>query len=162
MKLLSDRRGEGELFTVFTVAALFLLLSLLLTVIGTETRTNAIRRAVTDEMAALEYRITADTYRAVREGDLADYERILLRSQSYREALLRTAEEHIAENCPLQTEYYELESPSLSFEREGEGCVRYTLSFQLSTYVTFLGIRGRIRTEDISLSAVHTLTAVPD
>ena len=162
MKLLSDRRGEGELFTVFAVAALFLLLSLLLTVIGTETRTSEIRRAVTDEMAAIEYRITEDTYRAMREGDLADYERILLSSEGYREALLRMAQENLAEHCSLSNEYYEMDSLRLSFERAGEGCVRYTLSFHLSTYVTFLGIRGRIRTEDIALSAVHTLTAVPD
>ncbi len=162
MKLRPDTRGEGELFTVFAVAAMFLLLSLLLTVIGTETRTDQIRRAVTDEMAAIEYRITEDTYRALREGDLADYERILLRSEGYRDALLRMAEEHISEHCSLSNAYYELDGLALSFAREGEGCVRYTLSFSLSTYVTFLGIRGRIRTEDISLSAVHTLTALPD
>lgn len=154
MRYLRDERGASTPFVLCFVLAMVILLVLLMTWVSAEINCIAVRNTIKNELTNVSIRISSDTYRAMREGNLAEYYRILTRDEAYRTELERLVESKITEAMPLETESYKVDDISLSFSQSGDN-VEYIFTCDVEYYVSLFGDNRTVREEAIKLSGKH-------
>lgn len=88
MKYLKNDRGDfGVPFTACFILAMVILLVMLMTWVSAEVTCLCIRNTVKNELTNVSIRISEDTYKAMREGNLNEYYRTLTDDEVYRNGL---------------------------------------------------------------------------
>ena len=94
MKYLKNDRGDfGVPFIACFILAMVILLVMLMTWVSAEVTCLCIRNTVKNELTNVSIRISEDTYRAMREGNLTEYYHTLADDAAYRsdlESLVKT------------------------------------------------------------------------
>jgi hypothetical protein len=159
MRYLKNNRGDfGVPFTACFVLAMVILLVMLMTWVSVEVTCLCIRNTVKNELTNVSIRISEDTYRAMREGNLTEYYHTLTDDTAYRSELESLVKNKIASAMPLQTETYKLDNITLTFAENGDN-IEYILTCDVEYYVSLFGGNRTVREESIMLTGRHNLKA---
>ena len=157
IRYLKNERGDsGVPFTGFFVMAMVILLALLMMWISAEITFIGIRNSVKNELTSVSIRISEDTYKAMREGNLNAYYQTLTSDTSYQNELQQMIRENIASAMPLETSSYQVEDIALTFQENGDN-IEYVLTCNVEYYVSLFGNARTIRAEEIELSGRHNI-----
>lgn len=158
-KHLKNERGDSAVpFTAFFVMALVILLVQLMIWVSAEINCIVIRNTVKNELTNVSIRISEDTYKAMREGNLNEYFRTLTNDESYRGELSELVISNINAAIPTQTENYKVENIELTFS-ENADCIEYIVTCDIEYYVSLFGTVRTIQTEEIEIGGKHNLKA---
>ena len=159
MKYLKNDRGDfGVPFIACFILAMVILLVMLMTWVSAEVTCLCIRNTVKNELTNVSIRISEDTYRAMREGNLTEYYRTLTDDAAYRSDLESLVKTKIASAMPLVTDTYKLDNIALTFAENGDN-IEYILICDVEYYVSLFGDNRTVREESIELSGRHNLKA---
>ena len=157
IRYLKNERGDSVVpFTGFFVMAMVILLALLMMWVSAEITFINIRNNVKNELTNVSIRISEDTYKAMREGNLNAYYDTLTSDTSYQSELQQMIRENIASAMPLETSSYHVEDIALTFQKTGDS-IEYVLTCNVEYYVSLFQDAKTIRTEEIILSGRHNL-----
>lgn len=157
MKYLKNERGDSVVpFTAFFVMAMVILLVLLMMWVSAEITFINIRNSVKNELTNVSIRISEDTYKAMREGNLDAYYQTLTSDTSYQSELQHMIRDNIAAAMPLETSSYCVEDIALNFNQSGDN-IEYILTCNVEYYVSLFGDARTIRAESIELSGRHNI-----
>lgn len=158
-KYLKNDRGSSEVpFIACFILAMVILMVLLMIWVSAEVTCLSIRNTVKNELTNVSIRISEDTYKAMREGNLTEYYRTLTDDAAYRSDLESLVKTKIASAMPLQTETYKLDNIALTFAENGDN-IEYILTCDVEYYVSMFGDNRTVRREAIELSGRHNLKA---
>lgn len=108
IRYLKNERGDSVVpFTGFFVMAMVILLAQLMMWVSAEITFINIRNSVKNELTNVSIRISEDTYKAMREGNLNAYYETLTSDASYQAELQQMIRENIASAMPLETSSYQ-------------------------------------------------------
>lgn len=159
MKYLRNERGDSVVpFTACFIVALVILLVQLMIWVSAEINCIVIRNTVKNELTNISIRISEDTYKAMREGNLSEYYRTLTDDESYRTELRELVISNINAAMPTQTDNYKVENIELSFT-ENTDSIEYIVTCDVEYYVSLFGEPRTIRTEEIEIGGKHNLKA---
>lgn len=159
MKYLRNERGDSVVpFTTFFVMALVILLVQLMIWVSAEINCIVIRNTVKNELTNISIRISEDTYKAMREGNLSEYYHTLNDDEAYRDELRDMVISNINAAMPTQTENYKVENIELTFS-ENSDSIEYIVTCDVEYYVSLFGDTRTIRTEEIEIGGKHNLKA---
>ena len=159
IKHLRNERGDSVVpFTAFFVMALVILLVQLMIWVSAEINCIVIRNTVKIELTNVSIRISEDTYKAMREGNLREYYRILTDDVSYKEELRQLVISNINAAMPTQTENYKVDNIELTFSQNADS-IEYIVTCDVEYYVSLFGDVRTIRTEEIEIGGKHNLKA---
>jgi hypothetical protein len=159
MKYLKNNRGDfGVPFIACYILAMVILMVMLMTWVSAEVTCLCIRNTVKNELTNVSIRISEDTYRAMREGNLTEYYHTLTDDAAYRSELESLVKNKIASAMPLQTETYKLDNITLTFAENGDN-IEYILTCDVEYYVSLFGGNRTVREESIMLTGRHNLKA---
>ena len=128
MKYLKNDRGDfGVPFIACYILAMVILMVQLMTWVSAEVTCLCIRNAVKNELTNVSIRISEDTYRAMREGNLTEYYHTLTDDAAYRSGLEALVKTKIASAMPLVTDTYKLDNIALTFAENGDN-IEYILT----------------------------------
>ncbi len=154
---LKNEHGEfGVPFTAFFVMAMVILLALLIIWVSAEVTFINIRNSISNELNNLSIRISEDTYKAMREGNLNAYYQKLSSDTSYQKELQQLICENIKTAMPMKTSSYKVEDIALTF-KENKDSIEYVLTCNVEYYVSLFGNARTIRAEEIELSGRHNI-----
>ncbi len=154
-RYLKNERGDSVVpFTGFFVMAMVILLALLMMWVSAEITFINIRNSVKNELTNVSIRISEDTYKSMREGNLDAYYDTLTSNTSYQAELQQMIRENIASAMPLETSSYQVEDIALNFQKNGDN-IEYTLICNVEYYVSLFGDARTIRAEEIELTGRH-------
>ncbi len=157
MKYLRNERGSIPLpLTPFFVVALVILLSMMMMWISSEITFTGIRNTVKNELTNVSIRISEDTYKAMREGNLPAYYEILSGDATYRAELETLVKTKIADAMPLSGSNYKVENISLTFSENGDN-IEYVFHCDVEYYLSLFGDDRTIREDSIELTGKHNL-----
>ena len=157
IRYLKNERGDSVVpFTGFFVMAMVILLALLMMWISAEITFIGIRNSVKNELTNVSIRISEDTYKAMREGNLNAYYETLTSDDFYQAELQQMIRENIASAMPLETSSYHVEDIALTFQENGDN-IEYVLTCNVEYYVSLFGYARTIRAEEIELSGRHNI-----
>lgn len=152
---LKNERGTSSVpFTPFFVVAMVILLALVMMWMSAEITFINIRNTVKNEMTNVSIRISEDTYKAMREGNLNAYYQTLTSDISYQGELQQMIRKNIESAMPMKTASYHVEDVALSFQKNGDN-IEYILTCNVKYYVSLFGDAKTIRAEAIKLSGRH-------
>ncbi len=154
-KYLQNDRGSIPFVTAFVVA-MIVLLALLMMWVSAEIHCIGIKNNVKNELTNVSIRISEDTYKAMREGNLDEYYRTLTHSSSYRNELKNLVKTKITETMPLETESYKIDDINLRFEENGDN-IEYIFTCDVEYYVSLFGDQRTIRKDAIEFSGKHSM-----
>ncbi len=154
-KYLKNDRGNVP-FTACFVLAMMILLTMLMLWVSAEVTCINIRNNIKNELTNVSIRISGDTYKAMREGNLAEYYRTLTDDPAYRADLEALVKTKLAAAMPMQTENYRIDNVSLSFAENGDN-IEYIFTCDVEYYISLFGDNRVIREEAIELSGKHNL-----
>lgn len=156
---LKNERGDFSVpFTTLFVMAMVILLVHLMTWVGAEITFINIRNNVKNELTNVSIRISEDTYKAMREGDLDAYYHTLSSDTAYQGELQQLIRDNIASAMPLETSSYKVEDIALTFHQNGDN-IEYVLTCNVEYFVSLFGDDRTIRAEAIELSGRHNIKA---
>jgi len=159
MKYLKNDRGDfGVPFIACFILAMVILLVMLMTWVSAEVTCLCIRNTVKNELTNVSIRISEDTYRAMREGNLTEYYHTLADDAAYRSGLEALVKNKIASAMPLVTDTYKLDNIALTFAENGDN-IEYILTCDVEYYVSLFGDTRTVRRKAIELSGRHNLKA---
>ena len=157
IRYLKNERGDSAVpFTGFFVMAMVILLAQLMMWVSAEITFINIRNSVKNELTNISIRISEDTYKAMREGNLNAYYETLTSDASYQAELQQMIRENIASAMPLETSSYQVEDIALNFQENGDS-IEYVLTCNVEYYVSLFGNARTIRAEEIELSGCHNI-----
>lgn len=152
--VLHNEKGSVNVYTVFFLLALIILLALFMTWTGTEVTMIRVRNAMQTELSNLAIRISDDTYQAMRENNLDAYCERLTTSSVYQNELLGMVRDNLTKEITEETETYKLSGLKLSFQTEDE-CIVYTLTCDVDCFLSLFGEPVTVRAEKMSLTGLH-------
>ena len=159
MKYLKNDRGDfGVPFIACFILAMVILLVMLMTWVSAEVTCLCIRHTVKNELTNVSIRISEDTYRAMREGNLTEYYHTLADDAAYRSDLESLVKTKIASAMPLVSDTYKLDNITLTFAENGDN-IEYILTCDVEYYVSLFGGNRTVREESIMLTGRHNLKA---
>lgn len=159
MKYLKNDCGSSEVpFITCFILAMVILLVMLLTWVSAEVTCLCIRNTVKNELTNVSIRISEDTYKAMREGNLTEYYRTLTDDAAYRSDLESLVKTKIASAMPLVTDTYRLDNIALTFAENGDN-IEYILTCDVEYYVSLFGDNRTVRRDAIELSGRHNMKA---
>ena len=154
-RYLKNERGDSFVpFTCFFVIAMVILLALLMMWVSAEITFMNIRNSVKNELTNVSIRISEDTYKAMREGNLDAYYDMLAEDTSYKLDLQQMIRDNIESSMPLEAYSYKIEDIALKFHNNGDN-IEYTLICNVEYYVSLFGDSRTIRAEEIELTGRH-------
>ena len=157
IRYLRNERGDSVVpFTTFFVMALVILLVQLMIWVSAEINCIVIRNTVKNELTNVSIRISEDTYKAMREGNLSEYYRTLTDDESYKTELRELVISNINSELPMETENYKVENIELSFSENADS-IEYIITCDVEYYVSLFGTARTIRTEEIEIGGKHNL-----
>ncbi len=157
MKYLRNERGDSVVpFTALFVMALVILLVQLMIWVSAEINCIIIRNTVKNELTNISIRISEDTYKAMREGNLSEYYRTLTDDEGYREELRELVVSNINAAMPTQTENYKVDNIELTFTENADS-IEYIVTCDVEYYVSLFGDARTIRTDEIEIAGKHNL-----
>ncbi len=158
-KYLKNERGSVPMpLTPFIVVAIVILLSFLMTWISAEITFTGIRNTVKNELTNVSIRISEDTYKAMREGNLAAYHETLTSDDTYRSELEALVKEKIETAMPLTTDNYVVDNISLTFS-ENSDSIEYVFHCDVEYYLSLFGDHRTVREDSIELTGKHNIKA---
>lgn len=157
IKYLRNERGDSVVpFTAFFVMALVILLVQLMIWVSAEINCIVIRNTVKNELTNVSIRISEDTYKAMREGNLSEYYRTLTDDEAYKDDLRELVISNINSELPMETENYKVDNIELSFSENADS-IEYIITCDVEYYVSLFGDARTIRTEEIEIGGKHNL-----
>lgn len=157
MRYIKNERGDSVIpFTAFFVMAMVILLVLLMMWVSAEITFINIRNSVKSELANVSVRISEDTYKAMREGNLSAYYNTLTSDTSYQTELQQMIRDNIASTMPLETSSYQVKDVALDFIQSGDN-IEYVLTCNVEYYASLFGDTRTIHAESIELSGRHSI-----
>ena len=157
IRYLKNERGDSVVpFTGFFVMAMVILLALLMMWISAEITFIGIRNSVKNELTNVSIRISEDTYKAMREGNLNAYYETLTSDDSYQAELQQMIRENIASAMPLETSSYQVEDIALTFQKNGDS-IEYVLTCDVVFFINIIGDMKTVQTAPLSFSGRHAI-----
>ncbi len=157
MKHLMNERGSVPLpLTPFFVVALVILLSMIMMWISSEITFTGIRNTIKNELTNVSIRISEDTYKAMREGNLTAYHETLTEDVTYRAELETLVKTKIADAMPLSGNNYTVDNISLTFLENGDN-IEYIFHCDVEYYLSLFGDSHTVREDSIELTGKHNL-----
>lgn len=154
---LKNEKGTGSVpFTPFFVVAMVILLALVMMWMSAEITFINIRNTVKNEMTNISIRISEDTYKAMREGNLNAYYQTLTSDTSYQGELQQMIRKNIESAMPMKTSAYHVEDVALHFQQNGDN-IEYILTCNVDYHVSLFGDTRTIRAKAIRLSGKHSI-----
>ncbi len=157
MKHLKNEKGSVPIpLTPFIIVGLIILLSMLMTWISSEITFIGIRNTVKNELTNVSIRISEDTYKAMREGNLSAYHDTLSGDAAYRAELETLVKTKIADAMPLTGNNYTVDNISLTFSENGDN-IEYVFHCDVAYYLSLFGDNRTVREDAIELTGKHNL-----
>lgn len=156
MKYIKNNRGEFTPFTVCLILVLNILLALLMLWLSFQINCSNVRNAVKNELTNVSIRISSDTYKAMREGNLSEYYRRLSGNVEYEAELEDMVKTNIAASIPLENDNYSVSNIDLKF-RQNSDSIEYIITCDVEYYIALFGDRRTISAEDIELTGRYNL-----
>lgn len=154
-RYLKNENGSSTVpFTAFFIIAMVILLTLLMIWMSAEVTFINIRNTVKNEMTNVSIRISEDTYKAMREGNLNAYYQTLTSDTAYQGELQQMIRKNIESAMPMKTNAYHVEDGALHFQQNGDN-IEYILTCNVKYYVSPFGDARTIRAEAVKLSGRH-------
>ena len=147
---------KNTVFTTCFVLAMIILLTLLMVWASAEITFINIRNTVKNELTNVAIRISEDTYKAMREGNLDEYHTTLTGDAAYKSELTSMVKSNIAAEMPLVTDNYKIENITLTFTENADN-IEYTLTCDIEYYVSLFGDSRTIRAEELELTGRHNI-----
>ena len=147
---------KNTVFTTCFVMAMVILLTLLMIWTSAEITFINIRNTVKNELTNVAIRISEDTYKAMREGNLELYHATLSSDAIYKAELTSMFKSNIAAEMPLVTDSYKIENIALTFTENADN-IEYTLTCDIEYYVSLFGDSRTIRAEELELTGLHNI-----
>lgn len=159
MRYFKNERGDSVVpFTAFFVMAMVILLVLLMMWVSAEITFINIRNSVKNELTNVSIRISEDTYKAMREGNLSEYYHTLTDDETYKGELRDLVVSNINTALPMETENYKVDNIELTFSENADS-IEYIITCDVEYYVSLFGDARTIRTEEIEIGGKHNLKA---
>ena len=147
---------KNTVFTTCFVMAMVILLTLLMIWTSAEITFINIRNTVKNELTNVAIRISEDTYKAMREGNLDRYHAALSSDAAYKSELTSMVKSNITAEMPLVTDSYKIENITLTFTENADN-IEYTLTCDIEYYVSLFGDSRTIRAEELELTGRHNI-----
>ena len=154
-KYLRNENGNIPFIPCFVVAMMVLLVSVMVYVTA-EINCIHVRNTIKNELTNVSARISADTYKAMREGNLGEYYLTLTDDSAYKAELENLVVSKIESAMPLETDNYKIENIVLNFIENSDN-IEYVLTCNVEYYVSLFGNARTIRAEEIELSGCHNI-----
>jgi len=133
-----------------------ILLTLLMIWTSAEITFINIRNTVKNELTNVAIRISEDTYKAMREGNLDRYQTTLTGNAAYKAELTSMVKSNITAEMPLTTDSYKIENITLTFTESADS-IEYTLTCDIEYYISLFGDSRIIRAEKLELTGRHNI-----
>lgn len=153
-QFLTNDRGDLTIGAVILILFLNLLTAFLMLFASVQAQTLQIRNSVTQELNNLSAVIAADTHRAMREGNLEEYEKIC-NSEQYHNQLRRIFTDNLSEHLQMDTRAYHIERGTVEVENVGDA-IRFTYTADVQYRVHMFGSTYPVFNREIRLSGSHT------
>ena len=147
---------KNTVFTTCFVMAMVILLTLLMIWTSAEITFINIRNTVKNELTNVAIRISEDTYKAMREGNLEEYHATLSSDAVYKAELTSMVKSNITAEMPLATDSYKIENIALNFIENADN-IAYTLTCDIEYFVSLFGDSRTIRAEELELTGRHNI-----
>lgn len=153
MKAFRNQKGSGIIYAMGIIMFASVMLALMLTMAAAITNVQSARRTINTELAAISYEITQQTYTAMREGNLAEYE-AKLSDPVYEAELRQQIIRGIETNRELENDNMVVDNIRFDLSEDGEQ-ITYTLTVDAVYYLRFIGREYPVRMKDVSLTGSH-------
>lgn len=149
-RLYRNEKGSVPFTACFVLAVMVLTMCLMLWV-TTEISVISARNHIKNELANVSVRISEDTYRAMSEGDLDEYYRVLTSDASYQAELKQIVLDGIATSADLDADTCRVSGITLLFEKKPDG-IEYILRSRVECRLALFGDERAVRSEQIELT----------
>lgn len=153
--IIRNKRASALVFTSIIVLVFAMIISAVMYVAYVSVQTTVIRNAMMTGLANLAYKISEDTYTALRVSDFDEYADRLTSQSSYRTKLEKTYREDVAKTIPLTSSEYEITGITLNFTVSGKK-IRYTCTCDVTFYVNIFGNTIPARVKSVTVSGSHS------
>ena len=150
----TNNRGDTTINAVFLILVMNMLIAFLLLFVTVQIQCTEIRNHAKISLNNLSAIIAEDTYRAMREGNMEEYEKICSASPEYQAHLKATFDTNLLEHLRLETEDYRITSNRLEIRQTGE---RIEFSFVCTGRfrLSMFGREYEPVTRDVTLTGYH-------
>lgn len=152
-KYLYNDRGDMTVGVVFLILALNMLIAFVLLFTSVQIQCENIRGAVKLELNNLSAEIAKDTYKAMREGNLTQYEAIC-NSSAYRRELREHFKHNLSQHLAKTTDEYYIYNEEIQISRENNKMkFNYTCAIRFQVYM--FGNQYPLGVQNISITGSH-------
>lgn len=116
-KCFANNRGDTTINAVFLILVMNMLIAFLLLFVTVQIQCTEIRNHAKISLNNLSAIIAEDTYRAMREGNMEEYEKICSASPEYQAYLKETFVSNLLDHLRMETEDYRITSNRLEIRQ---------------------------------------------
>lgn len=151
---LSRDNGDTTINAVFLILILNMLTAFLLLFVSVQIQCANIRNCAKISLNNLSAIIAEDTYRAMREGNMEEYEKICSASQEYKTYLKRTFDSNLLQHLRLETEDYRITSNRLEIHQRDDR-IEFAFVCTVQLRISMFGRQYEPITRNVTLTGYH-------
>lgn len=152
-KFICNDRGDMTVGAVFLILMLNILIAFMLLFASIQIQCENIRGAVKLELNNLSAEIAKDTFKAMREGNLSQYETIC-NTTAYSQQLQEHFKNNLSQHLTKTTQEYHIYNEAIHISHENQKMrFDYTCSIEFQVYM--FGNRYPLGIQNISLTGSH-------